>query len=282
MITDWLTYAAIFLFMGIIAWSLNREIKRSKEKTYAAEKNIAEERYNIKKQLEERTSELEVSERLRKQELERVTQFGQLSQGLFHDLMSPLTSVALYVERLDTKDDVVQKAVEASRRMRTFMESVKRCLGNSTSMVGEKTDLAQEIMIAKDVMAYKARMANVEIDVDKIGEITLNIHPIRIHQILLNLLSNAIDACIGSGVISISAQKKSDEVILSIEDNGSGIDPEHLDMIFKKSFTTKSGGTGIGLTTVKSIVENDLHGSIRVESKVGKGTKFVITMPVSR
>ena len=68
-------------------------------------------------------------------------------------------------------------------------------------------------------------------------------------------------------------------VVIEVEDTGPGIPPEHLDRIFEPYFTTKEGGTGLGLALAHKIIQ-DHHGRIRVESGVGAGATFVVTLPI--
>jgi C4-dicarboxylate-specific signal transduction histidine kinase len=133
-------------------------------------------------------------------------------------------------------------------------------------------------------------MAGVEIVVNQPTEkILLPIHPVRLHQLLINLVSNAIDACIAQTAasgetpgkdrehkVTISALKNGSHIELSVADTGCGISAEHQARLFKDQFTTKNGGSGIGLMTIKSVVNGDLGGTIEVKSKEGKGAEFVV------
>ena len=103
-----------------------------------------------------------------------------------------------------------------------------------------------------------------------------------IEQALLNLCRNALDAMPEAGRLRIAANRSGVDdakAIVEIEDNGCGIDEKDMPHIFNPFFTTKSYGTGLGLTPVKKIVE--LHeGSIEILSKKGEGTRVVVTLPL--
>jgi two-component system sensor histidine kinase HydH len=103
----------------------------------------------------------------------------------------------------------------------------------------------------------------------------------QIHQVLLNLLLNAIQALEGPGTISVELAPYEDSAAIIVSDTGRGIAPEHLPNIFRPFYTTKGNGTGLGLSLARRIVEEH-HGRIEVTSEVGKGTKFVVLLPVSR
>lgn len=107
---------------------------------------------------------------------------------------------------------------------------------------------------------------------------------VQMAQVLINLVINATDAMAGGGKMTIRCRQGShgQSVLLDIIDTGSGIPPEHLPHIFEPFYTTKSkgGGTGLGLAVVSRIVQAH-RGTIEVESELGKGTRFRITLPAA-
>lgn len=111
-------------------------------------------------------------------------------------------------------------------------------------------------------------------------ETPLLIDPTKFRQALLNLLRNAYEASPMHGIIHFYAFSKDSLLILQIEDNGCGIPPEDLSTLFQPFVTHKKGGTGLGLTITKQIIEAH-NGTITVESSPGKGTRFTITLPMT-
>jgi two-component system phosphate regulon sensor histidine kinase PhoR len=106
----------------------------------------------------------------------------------------------------------------------------------------------------------------------------------KIHQVVVNLLSNAISYTQEGGLVTVEVQPAEGGVEISVTDNGIGIPPEHLSRIFErfyrvdKSRSREEGGTGLGLSIVKHIVE--AHGGwVNVESKAGQGSRFVFFLP---
>ncbi|MEM2126431.1 MAG: ATP-binding protein, partial [Candidatus Methanosuratincola sp.] len=105
--------------------------------------------------------------------------------------------------------------------------------------------------------------------------------PAQLQQVFVNLLNNAAEAIEGPGTITITTRARNGQVEISIADTGCGIPEEHMDKLFTPFFTTKppGKGTGLGLSIVYGIVK--MHrGQISVQSEVGKGTTFTITLPV--
>ena len=285
---DGIIFGTIGTCIIIIVWLFNREIVRTRSRMHSSEHILTQERDVLEQRIAERTNALIHAQEDQLNELQRNAAFGELSKGLFHDLINPLSSLTLYAERMgeridisETTQDMIAKIIATSRRIGSYMESVRRALGPEQKNQ-QTTDLKYEIGIVRDLLGYKARMAGVEMHIDYTEQITVPAHPVRIHQLLLNLVTNAIDACEGSTVstVIISAHKKNDQVVISVTDTGAGISPDRLATLFVKSFTTKEKGSGLGLMTVKSVVEHDLKGTIAVTSEVGKGSMFEVRFSV--
>jgi len=104
-----------------------------------------------------------------------------------------------------------------------------------------------------------------------------------LEHILLNLISNAIDAMENGGILLISTCEENENIVIVCEDNGCGINENDINNIYNPFFTTKElgKGTGLGLFIVYSEVEK-LNGKIDVKSKIGEGTRFTITIPLER
>jgi signal transduction histidine kinase len=117
------------------------------------------------------------------------------------------------------------------------------------------------------------------------GDLRLNADARQIHQVVWNLLRNAADAMDHRGRVDVIARSLPAEgsrparVGVQVIDRGPGIEPEQVDRIFEPFFTTKANGTGLGLPMVARIID-DHGGSIRVESEPGRGSTFVVVLPV--
>ncbi|MEN9524208.1 MAG: Sporulation kinase, partial [Candidatus Parcubacteria bacterium] len=281
-VADGIIFSIIFILICIIVWLSNREIKISRSRVHAGEKLLESERRTLEKRISERTSAYVQAEEQRLIELQRNAEFGKLSQGLFHDLISPLSSVSIYAQQLekdsaragnysDKDKEMIQIVIESSRRMNSYMESIRRSLGSEKTLLensnqnANKADLGKEIGVILDILGYKAQMSGVEIDLKfKIKDpVILAIHPVRLHQLILNLVSNAIDACTdfpvpqgkSSHQIIITVDRKTDsDLELSISDTGCGISEENQKRMFVQAFSTKKEGSGIGMVAIKTIV----------------------------
>jgi two-component system, NtrC family, sensor kinase len=133
-------------------------------------------------------------------------------------------------------------------------------------MLGRQQALAKSIEIA---LHKDPTLPDVEHDSD------------QIHQVLLNLLLNALQAIDQKGKIVVTVALQGKTAVVEVADNGRGIAPENLPNIFRPFYTTKGEGTGLGLSLARRIVE-DHQGRIDVTSSVGQGTTFAVVLPLQR
>ncbi len=261
----------LIVLMVILFYLSNREIQKSLSESRKAQEILS--------------SKLEESREARLQELTKAAEFGRLSQGLFHDLMTPLTSVILHTDKLKNDADAkhsIEKAIDASRRMAEYAKDMRKSLAHEDEV--RSLNLKEEIRAIEHLFTYRLRHENIKLDINISEDIQWFGNPLKFRQILSNLISNAIDSYEnierkeGKQII-VSITKKIDKLTLVVSDNGCGIPAEFHSKIFDPFYTTKSieKGTGIGLATVKTLVEKDLNGTIKVESVVGKGSTFIIT-----
>jgi signal transduction histidine kinase len=138
--------------------------------------------------------------------------------------------------------------------------------------------LEKTLLITKNLLKYGIE---VEKRFEDVPEILCA--PSKINQVFINLITNAAQAMDGKGRITISTRRRGDRVEISVRDTGCGIAPENLSKIMDPFFTTKpvGQGTGLGLSIVRKIVDEH-GGEIRVESEVGKGTEFTVSLPIQR
>lgn len=147
----------------------------------------------------------------------------------------------------------------------------------ATENVNLKDCITQALVIARSVIKNKVQVFRDDADLPLVSCV-----PSQINQVLLNLVTNAAQAIEGSGKILIRTRAEGDHVTISVQDTGKGIPPDVIGRIFDPFFTTKpvGQGTGLGLSICFRIVQEH-GGKIRVASVPGKGTRFLITLPLS-
>lgn len=210
-------------------------------------------------------------------ERERLALIGQMSTVVAHEIRNPLGSIKGFAQYLlertndaDSKEALTVITEESSRL---------ECLTNDLLMYARPSELRISLVdvdaIVEDVVKAM-RIEHPHVDFNIVSKSNRQIHSDgdKIKQALINLLDNAVDAVIHQGLITIKSSPVKDGVVLSIKDNGIGIDESIAKEVFKPFFTTKARGTGLGLAIVKGIVEL-LGGSIEFQSTEGEGTEFV-------
>ncbi len=168
-----------------------------------------------------------------------------------------------------------------TERIRKIVEQLRGFTRLSDHTLGEASindALEETLSIVWNEIKYKAEVKKEFVEIPRI---TCNIGELK--QVFVNLLVNAAQSINANGKIYIRTSALNSQVKIEIEDNGSGIAPENVSKIFEPFFTTKEvgKGTGLGLWVTATIIQKH-KGKINVESKLGKGTKFTILLPISR
>ena len=210
-----------------------------------------------------------------------------------HDLRSPLTSVLGYAE-------LVTRAGALNDLQRDFLARLQGSVQQITTLVNDLLDIGRmeagfdthretvqlETMLGRtlDVMNGQIQARNLRIQVEKDPTLpTLKANPLRLRQMLDNLLGNAMKYSQENGVIEINLHAEDGQIIFRITDNGPGIPPADQPHIFEKFYRGTNipdgvVGTGLGLAIVKSIVDSH-RGRIWVESTLGQGSTFFVVLP---
>ncbi|NOX34369.1 MAG: histidine kinase, partial [Deltaproteobacteria bacterium] len=219
----------------------------------------------------------------------RLAAIGKLAAGVAHEIRNPLSSIKGFATYFGKRYEKNEADRETARIMVSEVERINRSItqllefAKPMSIEKIKVDIKELIshslrLVHRDLLQKKIK-TKVNIDTKKL---IIQTDPDRMNQVLLNLYINAVQALEKAGTLTILVQDTSRKGVIEIrvKDNGIGIDEDSLDMIFDPYFTTRSTGTGLGLSIVHRIIEN-LEGDIRVESKKGFGTCFIINLPVS-
>jgi two-component system NtrC family sensor kinase len=226
---------------------------------------------------------------------EKLASLGTLLSGVAHELNNPLsnisTSAQILSEELDDADrefidSLIKQIIDQADRGRDI---VRTLLEFSRIRSFHKEELLLKPLIDETIVLVRGQVpSEVNIQVDIPADLKIMADKQRLQQVFLNLIKNAIDVLGKEGHIWIYAQEVRTErgrreIELLIEDDGPGIPPENLSRIFDPFFTTKDvgHGSGLGLYVVHDIIE--WHGgTIRVDSRPGEGTTFVIWLPGSQ
>jgi signal transduction histidine kinase len=226
------------------------------------------------------------------QRAQHFAMLGRLAAGVSHEIRNPMAALALHIDLLDEElhDRAPESAAmvaEVLAEIKTQMARVDDLLQDYLSLVRVATiertpqDLGSALQAWAGEWQPLALAQSVRLrleGVDTLG--TLAVHPSTFRRALLNLVQNALDAMPQGGILTVTGQRTATHVRLQVQDTGSGIAAATLAQIFEPLYTTKPGGTGLGLYIVQEIVAAH-GGQVTVESVVDQGTTFTLTFPLS-
>ena len=239
-------------------------------------------------QLRESREEIEHLHRTQMSRAEHFATLGELATGLAHEIRNPLAGIAGVIEIVGRDLPASSPAKAVVKDVREEIAQINRILtdllGTARPRASEmrpsdlNTTVEHAVMLARQQVLSKP----IKIEFTPAADLLEADHDSdQIHQVLLNLLLNSVQAIEGTGVVRVAVFTKAggDDAVVTVSDTGRGIPPEHLPNIFRPFYTTKGNGTGLGLSLARRIVEEH-HGRIDVESSSGKGTTFSVTLPM--
>ena len=228
---------------------------------------------------------------------EQYTEIARLAGGLAHEVKNPLSTIRLNMGLLEEDVEELEDTPQR-RRVLKRIETVKRETLRLEDLLNEflnftrahnleltAADANHELKEILDFFRPQATNANVEILEYFANDLpTIRIDKRSFDRAILNLLLNALQAIKGKeddnskGEILVRTRPCGSEVAIDLIDSGSGMSDETLQKIFEPFFSTKIGGTGLGLPTVRKVVEGH-GGRIAIQSEIGRGTQFTLTFP---
>ncbi len=244
---------------------------------------------NLNKIMKNRVSGMEqenigLEKMLEEERLARLSTVGSFSARLAHDLKNPLSVIRGSVQLMKTKYQGTEiennekerwaRIDRAIARMSQQIETVLDYVNPRSIEISPNKSLLDIIKTAIDDTIVPQ---NINIILPK-NDISISCDTSKLEIVFANLISNAKEAMAYGGEINFRIKDQGLIVSIIIEDSGPGIPNIIIDKIFEPLFTTKQTGTGLGLVSCKSIVERH-NGTIRVESEIGRGTSFIITLP---
>jgi two-component system, NtrC family, sensor kinase len=244
-----------------------------------------------------RQLEHEVTEQARILHQDKMMSLGHLAASVVHEINNPLAGILTYarlMQKIIDREELTGAQQEKFRRYLAMVASESaRCSRIVSSLLAfsrksppkfASVTVAELVESCIELTGHKLKLSAVTVAL----QIDAGLPPVRgdvnqLKQCLINLIFNALDAMADGGRLTIGAHRSGDRrVEIRVGDTGTGIAPEHQDHLFEPFFTTKQEGhgTGLGLSTVYGIMQRH-GGGVRFESRVGRGTTFILDLPVA-
>lgn len=217
---------------------------------------------------------------------------GELTSTTTHEfnnlLMTILNYAKMGMRHKDeaTRDKALQRIYDAAGRASKVTNSIlamARNRGDQKEPTSLKSLIEDTLMLLE--REYRKCRVHLDVQLETTADVIASANDLQ--RVIVNLLVNARQATPEGGQVRLLLQQDANEVVITVRDNGKGIEPSVLPKIFDPFFSTKTGpdatgkgGTGVGLSSCKEVIDAH-HGRIRVESTVGKGTAFIIRLPVA-
>lgn len=221
----------------------------------------------------------------------KLSTMGQMAAGIMHEIKQPLTAIYGNIELAmfegqdeNKRKDRLKSVLKAVERLNSILEKF-RSFSSQSQKIKEKVSINYTVRQIYELMEHELLMKKINCNINNEDKLPFIIGDGQeLQQVISNLLVNATHALEGNAQgnrrIMITTSSSSDNVYLTIEDNGCGIPQELHERIFDPFFTTKSPdkGTGLGMAVTQAILHHH-KATIELESEVGKGTKFTIRFP---
>ncbi len=240
---------------------------------------LLEREHSTRKKQQETQLQLERSQKM--------SLVGRIAAGVAHEIKNPLASIKGAVEIINDKDTASDEKEEFSKivfkEIKRIDNSLKDFLAFARPRESELTKLDLSNTINETLKQMEGQLSKNRINITKNIKPDLYIRgdKEKTHQIVLNLLLNAIDASDENSEINIDLTKTNNQVVLKIKDTGEGISVENQKKILEPFYTTKTSGTGLGLSIVDAIIKSH-KGILKIESQPNLGTTVTITFPEFR
>lgn len=222
---------------------------------------------------------------------EKMASLGQLIAGVAHEINTPLASInsnnsitAKIIKKIEDEDiaemlkNINEIDHEAVMRINNMVKSLKKFVRLDEAELQE-ADINKELDLTLDLIRHETKN-KIEVVKNYSQLPMIKCYPNMLNQVFMNILVNACQSISTSGKITISTAYEDNKLTVKIKDNGKGIAPEKINKIFTAGYTTKGVGvgTGLGLAISEKIIQKH-EGEILVNSEVGKGSEFIITIP---
>ncbi len=256
-------------------------------RTIAAQAAAAIENARLYTQLRQAYEELEqTQDQLVRSE--KLSTIGTLAASLAHDMSNIISPLSPLINMIASGQEVPDEAKEILKREVRRLATLVQRLYSFAGVGGQELRPVQVNEVLQEGIALlttEAMHRKVRLETCLAENLPLTMgDPDQIYRAVLNLVMNALDAVEGQpdALITLSTSHDEDEVVIGVADNGPGIPEELQSSLFQPFFTTKPGGTGLGLYSTRRIIEEEMGGTVQLDSRPGQGTQVWLRLPALR
>jgi two-component system, NtrC family, sensor histidine kinase HydH len=221
------------------------------------------------------------------QRKEKLTAMGELAAGVAHEIRNPLNAISMIAQRYEREFRPLKGVKEYTKITGVLLKEIHRVNGiiqqflqfaRPPKLHVQTVKLSEFLSHIGTLFTAQTEAKGVRFSVSHPKDAMVRFDPAQMTQAMLNILQNALDATPPGGSIALSCSVSNLQVLVEITDSGEGMKADQLEKIFDLYYTTKSAGSGLGLSITQQIVE--LHGgTITVRSRAGKGTTVTLVLP---
>jgi len=216
------------------------------------------------------------------QRLDRLANLGLFSASIAHEIKNGLVAINTFVEVLLEKGEDREMAGVVRRELKRIdglaTQMLRFAAPKPATLVPVNVHVLLDLSLRLLEHQISSRMISLRRNYQAAPE-TVRGDESQLQQAFMNLLLNAVEAMSEGGELLVATETGAGGMKISIRDTGAGITPENLHHVFENFFTTKKNGTGLGLAICKRVVAEH-HGAIEVQSEAGRGSTFIITLPI--
>ena len=224
---------------------------------------------------------------------ERISSLGHLAAGVAHEIRNPLNAIGMGLQRL--KREFLPPDESKREEYISFTELILKEVRRVNGIIEQFLTLSRPFQLTlkesslQDLLNHlvtlfreEASSLGITLEAEIPPDLPLiKIDPEKLTQALINIMKNGMQAMGQGGTLRVETKSLKDRVEVTISDSGSGIPPDQMEKIFNYYYTTKEKGVGLGLPIAHRIIEAH-EGHLKIESRVGVGTKVTVTLPVER
>jgi len=302
---DLIAYIVILTLVFAVIFLLSQLVHHRKQRHRHIEQLQSEAKQKLEFLVMERTSELhvEIEQRAKTEDTLRKTQddliqaaklavLGQMSASISHELNNPLAAIRSFAEngklflakgKYERVEDNFTRISSLTERMAKISLQLKSFAKKSASSDLVEVALLPVLHSVNELIApqIKTHRVNYHCDLSNLNDIAVLVNPIQLEQVLINLLTNAIQAveALDIKTLNLSVESASGRVLIHIDDNGEGLSNKEVDNLFEPFFTTKKDGLGLGLS-ISSQIMSSMNGSLTTQSSPLGGARFTVALPI--